>query len=41
MTSLSVYTSLKVVGYVVVLSMIGTLAFAAYVALQHWSGIGV
>ncbi len=41
MTSLTMYTSLKVVGYVVVLAMIGTLAFAAYVALTHWSGIGV
>lgn len=41
MTALPMYTSLKVVGYVVVLAMIGTLAFAAYVALEHWSGIGV
>lgn len=41
MTPLAVYTSLKVVGYVVILSMIGSLAFAAYVALSEWTGIAV
>jgi hypothetical protein len=41
MTANAMYTSLKVVGYVVVLSMIGSLAFAAYISLTHWTGIGV
>jgi hypothetical protein len=35
------YTSLKLIGYVVVLAMLGALAFAAYLAVVHWNGIGV
>jgi hypothetical protein len=41
MTPLAMYTTLKVVGYVVLLSMVGSLAFAGYVSLAHWTGIGV
>lgn len=41
MTYLGAYTSLKVVGYVVILAMLGSIAFAAYIALVHYTGIGV
>jgi hypothetical protein len=41
MSPLAWYKSLKVVGYLVVVSMVGSLAFAGYVALVHWTGIGV
>ena len=41
MTPTAVYTSLKVVGYVVLLAMAGAVIFAGYIAALHWTGIGV
>lgn len=41
MTSDAVYGSLKVVGYVVLLTMVGSVAFAGYIVALHWTGIGV
>ena len=41
MTYLGAYASLKVVGYVVILAMIASVVFAAYMALVHYTGIGV
>jgi len=41
MTPLAWYASLRVVGYVVLLSMLAALAFAGYITLVHWTGIGV
>jgi hypothetical protein len=41
MTPAAVYTSLKVVGYVVLLAMVGAIVFAGCMAMLHWSGIGV
>jgi hypothetical protein len=35
------YTSFKLIGYVVILAMLGALAFAGYLAVVHWNGIGV
>ncbi len=41
MTYLGAYASLKAVGYVVILAMVASIAFAAYIALVHYTGIGV
>ena len=41
MTPVAIYTSLKVVGYVVLLAMVGAVIFAGYIASVHWTGIGV
>jgi hypothetical protein len=35
------FSSFKVVGYVVLLAMAAVIIYAAYIALTHWSGIGV
>jgi len=41
MTPLAWYTSLKVVGYVVLFAMLAAVVFAGYISLVHWAGIGV
>lgn len=41
MTPLAAHKSCKVIGYVVLLSMIGSLVFAGYITVLHWAGIGV
>jgi hypothetical protein len=41
MTPTAVHASCKAISYVVLLVMVGTLAFAAYIAAIHWNGIGV
>jgi hypothetical protein len=41
MTSFTAYASLKGVGYVVLLTMLGAVVFAGYMATVHWAGIGV
>jgi hypothetical protein len=35
------FSSFKVVSYVVLLAMVAVVIYAAYIALTHWSGIGV
>lgn len=41
MTPETAHKSCKVIGYVVLLSMIASVAFAAYIVVLNWSGIGV
>lgn len=41
MTPSLAHTACKVISYVVLLSMLGSLAFAGYITVLHWSGIGV
>jgi hypothetical protein len=41
MTNLGAYASLKVVGYVVIVLMAASIAFAAYIGVTHYTGIGV
>jgi hypothetical protein len=41
MNSQAAASSLKILSYVVLLAMAATLVYAAYIALTHWSGIGV
>lgn len=41
MSPAAIYTSLKVVGYVVLLAMMGAIVFAGYIGAIHWTGIGV
>jgi len=41
MNSQAASTSLKVLSYVVLLAMLATVVYAAYIAVTHWSGIGV
>lgn len=35
------YGALRIVSYVVLLSMAGSFLYAAYITLTHWTGIGV
>ena len=37
----TLFTSVKVISYVVLAAMIGAIGYAAYISLTHWSGIGV
>ncbi len=41
MQSTSVHTPLKVVALVVLLLLLGAALFAGYMAITHWTGIGV
>lgn len=41
MQSDSVHTPLKVVALVVLLLMVGAALYAGYIAVTHWTGIGV
>ena len=41
MNSQAASASLKVLSYVVLAAMIATVVYAAYIAVTHWSGIGV
>jgi hypothetical protein len=34
-------STLKTVGYVVVVLMAGAMAYAGYISLKYWAGIGV
>ena len=35
------FTPVRIVSYVVLAAMIAALAYAAWISLTHWSGIGV
>ncbi len=35
------FTPLRIVSYVVLVAMLGAIAYAAWISLTHWSGIGV
>ena len=41
MTPVAAHASCKVISYVVLTLMFGTLGFAAYITIIHWSGVGV
>ena len=41
MTSAGFYTTMKIVGYVVMLLMLVAISYAAFIALKYWAGIGV
>jgi hypothetical protein len=41
MTPDAAHASCKVISYVVLLLMLGTLGFAGYITILHWSGVGV
>lgn len=35
------FTTVKIVGYVVLAAMIAAIVYAGYISLTHWTGIGV
>lgn len=35
------FTPLRIVSYIVLAAMLGAIAYAAWISLTHWSGIGV
>jgi hypothetical protein len=37
----SSFTAVRIVGYVVLLAMAAAIAYAGWIALTHWTGIGV
>ena len=41
MTGAGFYTTIKIVGYVVMLLMLVAIGYAAFIALKYWAGIGV
>ncbi len=41
MTGAGFYTTMKIVGYVVMLLMLVAIGYAAFIALKYWAGIGV
>jgi hypothetical protein len=41
MLSTTIGTSLRVFSYIVLLLMVGTIGYAAFITLKYWSGISV
>jgi hypothetical protein len=37
----AIFQPLRIVSYLVVLMMLASVIYAAYITLTHWSGIGV
>ena len=41
MTHAAAFTPVKILSYVVLLTMFGSFVYVMYIALTHWTGIGV